>query len=223
LTKITPARATSAAEALANAGWDAYAKGDVATARDSLAKAVDAGDTAPWVSYALGFSEYALGHFQAAATAWDRVRASVPEFMPVYFDLADANFGLGRGADALAILRDAARRWPLEPEAQNALATSLVRRGALDDAIDVLTKITAARANDSLGFFNLGRAYHLRYQRLQQNLASARLGDKTAIGEDDRKRAIAAYRQYLTLGGAFEKEARDAIAQLDWKSAVHGQ
>jgi len=217
LTKVTPTGADSAAQKLANAGWDAYSKGDVTTARESLAKAVVTGDTAPWVSYALGFSEYALGHYQAAAVAWESVRTRVPEFMPVYFDLADANISLGRGTDALAVLREAARRWPLEPEAQNALGTTLVRRGALDDAIDVFTKITTTKPADSLGFFNLGRSYHLRYLKLQQNISSSRLGDKSAIGEDDRKRAVANYKQYLTLGGPFEKEARDAIAMLDWK------
>jgi VWFA-related protein len=217
LTRITPKVSASAAEKLANAGWDAYSKGDVATARDALAKAVAAGDTAPWVSYALGFSEYALGHFQPAATAWESVRTRVPDFMPVYFDLADANFGLGRSADALAVLRDAARRWPLDPDAQNALGTTLVRRGAYDDAIEVFTKIAAARPDDSLSVFNLGRVYHLRYLRLQQNIASAHLGDKSAIGEDDRQKAIASYRRYLSLGGPFEKDARDAIALLDWK------
>lgn len=119
--------------------------------------------------------------------------------------------------DAVAVLRDAARRWPLEPEAQNALGTVLVRRGAFDDAIEVFTTITTSKPGDSLGFFNLGRSYHLRYLRLQQNIALSRIGDKSAIGDDDRKRAIAAYRQYLALGGPFETEARQAIAMLDWK------
>lgn len=217
LTRVTPTGADTAAENLANAGWDAYSKGDVASAREALAKAVAAGETAPWVSYALGFSEYALGHYQAAATAWASVRANVPSFMPVYFDLADANISLGRGTDALAVLRDAARRWPLEPEAQNALGTTLVRRGALDDAIDVFAKITASMPVDSLGFFNLGRSYHLRYLKLQQNISVSRLGDRSAIGEEDRKRAVAAYQKYLGLGGPFVKEAREAIAALDWK------
>lgn len=217
LTKVTPTVANSAAQRLANAGWDAYSKGDVATARESLSKSVAAGETAPWVSYALGFSEYALGQYQAALMVWETVRTRVPEFMPVYFDIADANISLGRGTDALAVLREAARRWPLEPEAQNALGTTLVRRGALDDAIDVFTKITASKPTDSLGFFNLGRSYHLRYLRLQQNIATSRIGDKSAIGDEDRKKAIAAYKQYLGVGGPFEKEAREAIAALDWK------
>ena len=45
--------------------------------------------------------------------------------------------------DALGILRDAAKRWPTEPEPQNALGTQLVRRGALDEAIDTLRKLHA--------------------------------------------------------------------------------
>lgn len=217
LTRLTPGAGASDAKTLADEGWEAYALGDVAVAREKLSAAIATGKAAPWVSYALGFADFALGQYEAAASAWNRVHASVPEFMPVYFDLADAYISLGRGTDAIAILRDAARRWPTEPEPQNALATQLVRRGALDEAVDILKSITSAKPTDSLGFFNLGRAYHLRYLRLQQNVAAAKLPSRSAIGEDDRQRALAAYKHYLTLGGPFEKEARDAIATLDWK------
>ena len=217
LTRLTPGAGTSDVKTLADEGWQAYALGDVAVAREKLSAAVATGNAAPWVSYALGFADFALGQYEAAATAWIHVHTTVPEFMPVYFDLADAYISLGRGTDAIAILRDAARRWPTEPEPQNALATQLVKRGALDEAIDILKSITTAKPADSLGFFNLGRAYHLRYLRLQQNVASARLPSKSAIGEDDRQHALAAYKHYLTLGGPFEKEAKDAIAALDWK------
>jgi len=53
--------------------------------------------------------------------------------------------------------------------------------------------------------------------RLQQNVAASKLRGADAIGDDDRKKAVAAYKQYLALGGPFEKEARDAISMLDWK------
>jgi tetratricopeptide (TPR) repeat protein len=202
---------------LADQGWDAYALGDVAAAREKLAAAVATGKAAPWVSYALGFASYAVGQYDAAAAAWTSVRANVPEFMPVYFDLADAYISLGRSTEALAILRDAAKRWPVEVEPQNALGTLLVKRGAIDEAIDVFTRITTAKPADSLGFFNLARGYHLRYLRLQQNVANARLPSTTAIGEDDRQKALGAYKHYLALGGPFEKEAKDSIAALDWK------
>jgi VWFA-related protein len=216
LTKIAPSSGASAVEKLADAGWAAYSKGDVATAQKNLSASVKAGPAAPWVFYALGFSEYALGRYEPALAAWENVRSRVPEFMPVYFDVADAYISLGRNTDALAVLRVSAKRWPDQPEPQNALGALLVRRGALDEAIDVFAKITAAQPADSLGFFNLGRAYHLRYLRLQQNVAAARLRDANAIGEDDRKKALAAYKQYLALGGPYEKEARTAITQLDW-------
>lgn len=217
LTRVAPGAGTSDTQALANAGWDAYALGDVATAREKLSAAVKTGTAAPWVSYALGFANYALGQYDAAVAAWSSVRAGVPEFMPVYFDLADAYISLGRSSDALSTLRDAAKRWPVESEPQNALGTLLVKRGAVDEAIDVFTRITTAKPADSLGFFNLARAFHIRYLRLQQNVANAKLPSRNAIGEDDRQKAIAGYKRYLTLGGPFEKEAKDAIALLDWK------
>ena len=218
LTRVAPAVGdATAAKALADAGWDAYALGDLVVAREKLSAAVATGQAAPWVSYALGFAQYALGQFDAAAQSWTRVRTAVPQFMPVYFDLADAFISLGRGTDALGILRDAAKRWPTEPEPQNALGTQLVRRGALDEAIDIFTALTTARPADSLGFFNLGRAHQLRYLKLQQNAAAARIPTAASIGDDDRQKAIAAFRKYLTLGGPFEKDAKDAIATLDWK------
>lgn len=217
LNRVSPGAEPSEVKTLADQGWDAYALGDVAVAREKLAAAAATGKAAPWVSYALGFASYAVGQYDAAAAAWTSVRATVPEFMPVYFDLADAYISLGRGTDALAILRDAAKRWPVEVEPQNALGTLLVKRGALDEAIDVFTRITTAKPTDSLGFFNLARGYHLRYLRLQQNVANARLPSTTAIGEDDRQRALGAYKHYLALGGPFEKEAKDSIAALDWK------
>jgi VWFA-related protein len=218
LTKVTPGGGeTSEVTKLADAGWDAYALGDVAVAQAKLSAAVATGKAAPWVSYALGFASYALGQYDSAARSWDSVRASAPEFMPVYFDLADAYISLGRTTDALGILRDAARRWPVEPEPQNALGTILVKRGALDEALDVFSRITTAKPADSLGFFNLGRTYHLRYIRMQQNVAAARLPSPSAIGDDDRQKAIAAYKRYLVQGGPFEKQAREAISALDWK------
>lgn len=219
LTTLAPAEGSSDAKALAAAGWDAYALGDLGLARQKLTQAVATGKAAPWVSYALGFSEYALGQFQAAITAWDSVRTRVPEFMPVYFDIADGYLSLGKTGEALSVLRDAAKRWPAEPEAQNALGTQLVKRGAFDDAVDVFVAITKAKPTDSLGFFNLGRAYHLRYLRLQQNVAASRLRAPNSLGDDDRKKAIDAYKHYLTIGGPFEKEAKDAIAALEWKLA----
>ena len=124
---------------------------------------------------------------------------------------------LGVGPEALGILRDAAKKWPSEPEAQNAFGTQLVRRGALDEAIDVFTGITTAKPADALGFFNLGRAYHLRYLRLQQNVAASRLRQPTALGDEDRKKAAAAYLRHIELKGQFEKEAREALSQLEWK------
>jgi VWFA-related protein len=216
LTRVSPVE-PGAASSLADLGWAAYSKGDVAGAREKLSAAVAAGGTAPWVSYALGFSEFALGHYDAAAAAWESVRARVPQFLPVYFDLADAALNSGRGADAIGLLREAVRRFPADAEPRNALGTLLVRRGALDEAVDVFTAVTTAHPDDSLGFFNLGRAHHLRYLQLQRHVAASRIRGATAIGDDDRKKAIAAYKTYLTLGGPFEADAKQAVAILDWK------
>ena len=148
---------------LAREGWDLYAAGKVEAARDRLAEASSAG-AGVWVDYALGLAEFALDHFQAAVAAWERVRKNKPDFEPVYFDLADGYRRLERSDDSLAVLRDAAGRWPADAETHNAVGVVLVGRRALDDAIDAFNKADISGAERlAVGYFNLGRTYHLRY------------------------------------------------------------
>jgi len=199
---------------IAREGWDLYAAGKVEEARDKLAIASASGG-GPWVDYALGLAEFTLGHLDAAIAAWTRVRAVVADYEPLYFDLADAYLQAGRSTDALATLREAARRWPQDAEAHNAVGVVLMRRGATDDAIASFQRAAAAAPDDGLGFFNLGRAYHARYAR---RLASA--GTSTggrALSDRDRQNAIEAYGKAIALGGAFAEEARAYLSALEWR------
>jgi len=200
---------------LAREGWNLYAAGKVEEARDKLA-AASAGGAGVWTDYALALAEFTLSHPEEAARIWQRVRTAQPDYEPVYFDLADAYLQMGRSSDALSVLRDAARRWPSDSETHNAVGVVLISRGALDDAIDSFSKATTVAPNDGLGFFNLARGHHLRYQqRLRATGTSATAA--RALGENDRQKAIAAYKTCLTLGGSFEKDARDALALLEWR------
>jgi tetratricopeptide (TPR) repeat protein len=197
---------------LAREGWDLYSKGNVEGARDRLAAAVEAGGSL-WVRYALGLCELALRRPEAAREAFEFVRKTEPAFEGVYFDLADVHLLLGRTSDALAVLRDAARRWPDDSEAHNAVGVVLIRRGALDDAVESFERACSAAPSDPIGHFNLGYAHHLRYQRWLRT--SPPTPAVASLAERARLSALEAYRKSASLGGSTEKAARDAIAALE--------
>jgi VWFA-related protein len=200
---------------LAREGWDLYAAGKVEGARDLLSKASAAG-AGIWVDYALGLAEFALDHFDAAVAAWQRVRAAKPDFEPVYFDLADAFRRLTRSDDSLAVLREAARRWPNDPEAQNAVGVTLVGRGAFDDAIEVFNKAAAAAPDDAVAYYNLGRTYELRYLRILK-AAGADPTAARSMADQDRRKAIDAFKKCVAIGGPYADKAREAISVLNWR------
>ena len=213
--KPDAAGAPDEAARLGREGWALYSQGNVEGAQEKLTAAVATGSAAPWIHYALGQSEFALQHYDAAVKAWEIVRAKLPEYEAVYFDLADGYLQLDRSGDAIAVLRDGQKRWPKDPEMHNALGVILARRRALDEAIESFERAIAVAPTDGLGYFNLGRGHHLRYL---QRLSTA--GVTTAarnLADGDRQRALNAYKKYLTIGGSFEQQAREAISVLDWR------
>ena len=214
---VDPANTTSArAAALGKEGWDLYAAGKVEEARAKLAEASAAGG-GPWVDYALGYAEFALQHFDAAVTAWQRIRTQRPDHRPVYFDLADAYLQQGKTSDALAVLRDAARRWPDDNDAHNAVGIVLLRRSDLDGAIDSFSRAVTAAPKDEIGHFNLGFAYHQRYIRRLQSTGLSSTAARQSVADRDRQSALDAYRACVALEGQYAQRARDAIAILEWR------
>ena len=212
---VATARAAEEATRLGREGWALYSQGDVEGAQEKLVAAVATGGAAPWIHYALGQSEFALQRYEAAVKTWEIVRAALPEYEPVYFDLADGYLQLDRSTESIAILREAQKRWPKDPEAHNALGVILARRRALDDAIESFQRATDVAPGDGLGYFNLGRAHHLRYLQLLSTASPTTAARNLA--DRDRQRALDAYKKYLTIGGGFEKEAKEAISVLSWK------
>jgi tetratricopeptide (TPR) repeat protein len=166
------------------------------------------------VHYALGLAEFAQQHYKEAAAAWDHVLREAPEFEPIYFSLADA-YGLQKDEGAaIKVLRDAEQRWPADPEVFNALGVLQIKRGAIDAAIDSFDKATTVAPADALGYFNLGRALQMRW--LKQQRYDRQL-ERWIGGDDDRKRAAAAYEKYVALGGPYESQARQALTALAWR------
>jgi tetratricopeptide (TPR) repeat protein len=106
------------------------------------------------VSYALGFAELGLRKPGKAAESWERVKAAVPAFVPVYLDLADAYLQMGNPGQAVETLRAAEQRWPKNIEVLNALGTVQVRRGSSEDAIATFERAIAAAPKDSLAYLN---------------------------------------------------------------------
>jgi tetratricopeptide (TPR) repeat protein len=198
---------------LAGKGWTAYEKGDVEHAATYLGQAATSPDARPWVRYALGLAHLALGHYPDAVRAWEEVRRDVPDFEPVYFNLADGYLLQKDEGDALKILRDAQRRWPQDPEVWNATGVLQVRRGALDAAIESFTRATSVAPSDSLGVFNLARAYQMRAAKSQRYDSAMQ---KWVGGEGDRKKAQENYEKYVRMGGPFVQQAKDALAALAW-------
>jgi tetratricopeptide (TPR) repeat protein len=203
----------ASADWLAHRGWDAYQRGDVETALAAFAQAAAQQNVRPWVLYALGLSHSALGRHTDAAASWERVRHAAPEFESVYMDLADAYIQLADLTRALAVLRDAEKRWPSNPDIHNAVGVIHVRRGALDDAMAAFSKAAAAAPTDALAYFNLGRAHEMRFARGRRYVSSQR---RWTGSDEDRRKAAENYSRYLQLGGPYANEAAEALGRLEW-------
>jgi Flp pilus assembly protein TadD len=194
-------------------GWSAYERGDVESAVTAFAAAAAEPNVRPWVVYALGLSYTALGRHADAAAAWERVILAAPDFSAVYIDLADAYLQQSDASRALQVLRDGSRRWPSDPEFHNAIGVIHVRRGALDDGIAAFARAAEVAPEEPLAYFNLGRAYQIRFSRDTRYIASQR---RWIAPEGDRQKAIESYQKYLTLGGPYATQAADAIRMLEW-------
>ena len=198
---------------LAKKGWDAYQRGDVEHAAAAFGEAAKQPDVQAWVLYALGLSHMALARPADAVASWERVRRAAPEFENVYIDLADAYIQLSDLTNALAVLRDAEKRWPKDDEIHNAIGVIHFRRGALDDAIDAFTKATAAAPADALGYFNLGRTYEMRFARGQRYVSSQK---RWVSPQEDLKKAEEYYARCVKLGGPYADQAAEGINRLQW-------
>ena len=139
------------------------------------------------------------------------VRSAVPEFEPVYLDLADVYVQLNDADRAVEILRAAERRWPSDADVLNALGTIQVRRNALGEAIETFERAARANPQDPLTFFNLGRTYELRYFAMRR---FSRPSSRWVDNPEFLNKAIENYEVCTKLGGPYADDARVAIDRL---------
>jgi len=218
LGKIAPERARPSATTVpetvlaeARAGWDAYQHGDVRGAKAALAAAAAHPGAPAWVHYTLGWSQYALGEYEAAGTEWERVRRAAPEFEPVYFDLADSYLQQREFNRALEVLRGAEKRWPKDVEVYNAIGVVQVGRAAFTDAIKTFEKAVEVDPEDATACYNLARTHELRYIQAQR-LKAVSLTSGTAF--EDKQAAIEFYRRTIAIGKQFVEEAGQGLKRL---------
>ena len=212
--KALSAKDGGSAEAeLTTKGWEAYQRGDIETAAALLTKAAAEPAADPWVHYALGMSQVGLGRLDEAIASWERVRMHVPDFEPVYMDLADTYAAKANLTAALAIVREAEKRWPNSPDVHSAIGVIHVRRGAMDEGIEALLKVTKLKPDDPLAYLNLGRAYAVRFHSGRRYVTSAR---RWVAPEGDRVKAIEAFRACVKLGGPYANRAAEELSILEW-------
>jgi VWFA-related protein len=208
--RIAPTKAND----LAGRGWDAYRRGDLEHAAEYLGQAAESPDAHPWVRYALGLADLALAKYGAAVDNWEHVRHDVPDFEPVYFNLADGYMVQRNDDAALKVLRDAQGRWPNDNEVWNATGVLEIRRNAIDAAIRSFTRATTVAPEDSLGFFNLAKAHQMRAAQSQRFDSTMQ---KWVGGESDHRDAVANYTKYIQMGGPYVQQAKEALQALNWK------
>ena len=201
------------ADRAATEGWQAYQRGDVVAARAALGTAAATGTAAPWVHYALGMAEYALREYRNAADEWEKVRRAAADFEPVYFDLVDSYVQLKEYDAAIRVLRDSAGRWPRDPEVFNALGVVQTLRGALDDAIKTFQQAVSVAPSDSIGYYNLGRAFEMRYVKSRRYVQQLRAW---VSNESDKTAAIENYQRHIDAGGPYAESALQGISRLRW-------
>ena len=210
----TDASMPAALRKQASDGWAAYERGDVENAR-TLLTAVAAQPAAPaWTQYVLGWAQLALGEESPAAANWEKVRGTVPEFEPVYFDLADAYQRQGDFSKAIAVLREAEKRWPKDVEVYSAIGVIQLARGAVDDAIATFTKGVAANEKDANVCYNLAKTYEVRYVRSERVRKVGPGSGSGASALEDRTHAITYYQRVLALGGPLVDAAKEGLKRL---------
>ena len=139
-----------------------------------------------------------------------------PTYEPVYFDLADAYLQLGRSSDSLAVLRDAARRWPEDSETHNAVGVVLVSRGAIDDAHRGFDSAIRVAPADASAITTSAARTTFATSAACAPAAPAAPPPRSRSPTGSAEMRSTNYKKCISIGGSFEKDAREALAGLEW-------
>ena len=161
----------------------------------------------------------ALAHLQKAV-AWD------PYSAPIRQELAVVLSALNRPAEAVAVLREACRLAPRDPECHYKLGLACNEMGDLTNAVEQLTEVVRLEPRHVLAWYNLGLAQNSLGGRdaALDSLAHAEVVDPedaripyaraTILAQlGETKRATAAVRRALELNPAYP-EAKQLLQTL---------
>lgn len=200
---VVPDGWTDALAAQAQTGWDAYQSGDTKRAIAALVAPAGHPRAPAWVHYVLGWARFAEGDIDGARSSWTRVESVVPDFLEVYFDLADCDLRQDRPTLSLAVLERGLRLKPENAELLNAVGVVETSLRRVDDAVDTLDRAVRSNPGWMTSRFNLARVLELRYAR---SLASA-----APRPVADLERAAAEYARVVEGNSAQAQEARAGL------------
>ncbi|HTR25387.1 MAG TPA: tetratricopeptide repeat protein [Terriglobales bacterium] len=100
-------------------------------------------------------------------------RDAADALVPALQAQARTTIEAGNTQQGLALLSEAARFEPDDPDVQFALGTTELQTSLLDDAIAAFQRVLKIRENDALALYNLGRAYlaEWRFEEARQQFA----------------------------------------------------
>jgi hypothetical protein len=73
----------------------------------------------------------------------------------------------------------------------------------------------ASAPNDAVAYFNLAKAYELKYWKYRRFVSQTR---QWIANGNDRNKAIDNYNRYLAIGGPLENSAREGLTRLNWSN-----
>ena len=111
------------------------------------------------VWFTLGFACQKGNDLPGAEKAYRRALELTDEPYPVQINLAIVLSGMGRGAEAAAVAKEASSRNPNDLFAANNYGADLLMKGRYQEAVAVLRPLVERNPGFPMGRLNLGRAY----------------------------------------------------------------
>jgi tetratricopeptide (TPR) repeat protein len=191
-------------------GWRCHQAGDLASALQSYALALQADPTQADVWYLYGVACQALNRADEALAAYERVVQLRPDHADAYNQTGMLLASRGRFADAVGCFRRALALQPLRPEVLNNLGVALTRQGSAAEAEACYRRAVELRPDYAEAHNNLGSLLTAR-ERAAEAVVSCR-------------QALALLPRYAeahsNLGNALQRLERFAEAESCYREAL---